>query len=304
MTKRIYAPRPPKPIPTLPNELCEMVIELAGAQASQDKASSKALQRLLDKKSEDLAKAYKQLASKHDLKTIAYYWASAYQIHLDIQEISPALRSKYVAWIDKVQKLLVKLACTLDDHPSPDLVLPEILRSAGGMVGALLQKSGDESLLATFISQPRVFGDADILWKKQIPKKAGGKPRRTHELASVKGKVRSECLDEHLSTEAILIRRYLDELALPDAFITLANGVGAYTKIKPEMYWNQGQGMVDPRKHGHDGVSAKEQILLRSVKLLTKERFAKPHHGIVAALVNALLGKQRFTAETVRRAPV
>lgn len=71
----------------------------------------------------------------------------------------------------------------------------------------------------------------------------------------------------------------------------------------PKYYWEQDLGITAPRKHGDHGELAREQILLRSLKTLTRRVFSKPHHEVVATLLNVLLDTEKFTTEAVQKAP-
>jgi hypothetical protein len=302
MKKNEHAPRPPSPIQPLPLELCEGVIKLLGSQATQNEESAKALARLLDRKSMDLAKAYRQLASKHDLPTIASYWASAYRAYLDLEVIALVSRSKYLDWLDKLHGQLLDLAQTLGSPPSPDLVLPKEVSSMAGVVDVLLKESGYEPDTRT-TSTVNASHKLLTQWVPVAPKHAEATSSRAHELAQARSIAKFPIIDSTWGRGTTLIRHALNGMSLPIAFQVMAEHVEDLKKAKPETYWNRGEGMVDPRKHGYEGVSAREQILLRELKLRTKELFGKPHHGVVAILINALLGKQRFSESTVSKAP-
>jgi hypothetical protein len=88
---------------------------------------------------------------------------------------------------------------------------------------------------------------------------------------------------------------------LLDAFAKLADEAQS---LPPVHYWEKEYGIKVPRKHGDDGILAREQIAVKGIKRLTLKFFDEPRHELVTTLVNTLLGKERFTVDSISKTPL
>ena len=88
---------------------------------------------------------------------------------------------------------------------------------------------------------------------------------------------------------------------LLDAFAKLADEAQSLPSVH---YWEKEYGIKVPRKHGNDGILAREQIAVKGIKRLTLKFFDEPRHELVTTLVNTLLGKERFTVDSISKTPL
>jgi hypothetical protein len=124
-----------------------------------DDATKSALNRICDPNNFELKLVYEKLIKKHDLAIVAQYFIQVCSIYLGNSLHQPISAKTYKDWLLKISKEAEKLAGTINNTPTSDLMRPDWLCNADGLLSPMIESYGgdegdfSESSSSQFIRQ-------------------------------------------------------------------------------------------------------------------------------------------------------
>lgn len=109
-----------------------------------DDATKSALNRICDPNNFELKLVYEKLLKKHDISVVSKYFIHTCDCYLGISLHQPISTKTYKDWLLKISKEAEKLAGTIYNTPTSDLIRPDWLCNADAFLSPMIDSYGGD----------------------------------------------------------------------------------------------------------------------------------------------------------------